>query len=193
MADINELPLVDEPIPTTNLDEVQVMGGGLPQPGTYLFTLPAGIDKCWEVLATNLGQRLQLYFSKDNRLSWKRGDEEGHLTVRVSGREKGKAPSDLVMLLKSQGFTGTVETNKQISDGLNTCGGKPFVAEIIFTAYNKNLSKEYRSRTYKKKDGTTQTPVPKGTDGKFLTEFQDPDDGSLVRVRAELENIRAAK
>jgi hypothetical protein len=195
VSNINDLNLSDDPIPAVDLDNLPPEGFESPQPGTYVITLPTKMD-CWEKLATDQGQRVRANFKKteagDFRLKYKGAASEGLLSLSLSNVQFGKRPSKLAYLAAALGYKGEFTTNREIVDAISAAAGKSFIANITYSASNKNTGQKWATRGYtNKQTGKVTKPIPHDANGKSMMEFVD--DGTLLRCWPDLESFKPAQ
>jgi hypothetical protein len=203
--DLNALGLVDEELPEqTDLDALQEEPTfELPQPGTYLFTLPQEIfyPQAFKSYTDNKGvQRIQASFRIiKNEAQERIGDfrlrtHTGQLVgISLGNMPMGNKGSKLDYMLKAVGFGGILRSNLDYIKAVIGSAGDSFKASLIYTAGNKDTKERYSSRPWKSKDGTKEAkPIPRGPDGKFPQEFVD-GHGQSLRCFPDLENFSPAK
>lgn len=211
MVNLSELGLPDEkfdaPVVLDELPE-QIGGFELLHPGTYLFTLPDNLEGVWpngvwERKQTAQQTRISANFRKskdtdfDGRLKAVLPGDNGkplerHVSVSLNNIPMGKLASKLDYLLSALGSKETLDSNAAYVEALVKFSGHSFIADVIWTAWDKSTNQSFSTRPYEnKKTGKIVKPIPRGADGKFKQEFEE--DGVLLRCRLELENIRAAR
>lgn len=212
--DLQQLGLVDEELPEqTDLDELQEEPTfELPQPGRYIFTLPAVITypAAFKAYQDNKGiQRIQAVFRKakdpqgnptgdDFRLGVGSAGAaslvgpNAKLSINLGNMPMGTKGSKLDYLLKAVGGAGTLRSNADYIKAVIAASGLSFTASLIYQASNKDTKERYSSRPWKSKDGSKEAkPIPRGLDGKFPQEFVD-GHGQLLRCFPDLENFGPA-
>lgn len=203
--DINGLGLNDEEFANpVNLDELpeQFSGFELPQPGTYIFTLPSQVTGVWpyglwQKIDDGKGQRLKAMFRVGKTEDGQKTDFDGRLGIGDKGKialslsnvPMGKMPSKLDYLLgEGLGYTGILNSNAAYVKALASEGGQKFKARLVWTASNKEANLRYSSRPWKTKDGSKEAlAIPRDSRG-FLQEFVD-STGKLIRCFPDLEGF----
>lgn len=209
--DLQQLGLADEQLPEqTDLDQLQEEPTfELPQPGRYIFTLPAVITypAAFKAYQDNKGiQRIQAVFRKTRDAEGNpTGDDfrlmvapsnpsgsTGRLSINLGNMPMGTKGSKLDYLLKAVGGAGTLRSNADYIKAVIAASGLSFSAQLIYTAGNRDTKERYSSRPWKSKDGSKEArPIPRGHDGKFPQEFVDVH-GATLRCFADLENFGPA-
>lgn len=203
--DINALGLNDETFAApVNLDELpeQFAGFELPQPGTYIFTLPTQVsgvwpNGLWQKIDTGKEQRLKAQFRLGKTEDGQKTEFDGRLGIgegrkialSLTNAPLGKMPSKLDYLLgEGLGYTGILNSNAAYIKALAAEGGAKFKARLVWTASNKEANLRYSSRPWKSKDGSKEAlPIPRDKNG-FLQEFVD-STGKLLRCFPDLEGF----
>jgi hypothetical protein len=212
--DLNDLGLVDEPIPV-DLADLPEQGGRPaipPQPGTYRFWLPKtlpNVKEFWETYQTEKGQRLRAVFQGEHSLVMASGTQ---FRARISngerprGKEK-KLASDMAFLLQALGHKGAVGVNSEYKAALQDHAGGEFLADVVYRGFcnpkkdryvngvkeaGAGCGQEYSMRGYKKADGKLVKKVPQSDTGAWPSEFTCVC-GADVRAFAELENFKPAR
>lgn len=168
MAKLNDLQLGTEKIGDADFDQIPEQMGGYrpdPQPGTYLFKLPAKLDAIWDTIETkDRGTRLNAIFDDANPLEIVQspgGTLDGEpFQTRISNveRKRGKRDdpnaveaSDMDYLLRDGlGEKAKPKTNKQYADTLMKHAGETFKADIErswFCNPNRNIRTAEGDRT----------------------------------------------
>lgn len=204
--DLQQLGLVDEALPEqTDLDALQEEPTfELPQPGKYIFTLPAVITypAAFKAQADGKGiQRIQAVFRKgkdaagnptDDDFRLTIGNGPGRLSINLGNMPMGTKGSKLDYMLKAVGGSGSLRSNGDYIKAVIGAAGLSFSASLIYQASNKDTKERYSSRPWKSKDGSKEAkPIPRGADGKFPQEFVD-SHGVLLRCFPDLENFGPA-
>jgi hypothetical protein len=159
MANLNDLPLNAETIDDVDPETVPLLGGGAPlppQPGTYVFRLPASeaIFSCFEVEeTTDQGQRLRAVFADETALWNETLNQPYHArisnrtrSIKVNdpenpGQKKSVSISDMAQMLRVLGSLPEDKTNTAYGNALIKAGGKRFKGEHTLTA-NCNPKRE---------------------------------------------------
>jgi hypothetical protein len=202
--DLQALGLVDEELPEqTDLDALaEEPTFEMPQPGKYVFTLPAVITypAAFKVQPDGKGvQRIQAVFRKGKDAEGNPTGEDfrlhvgsGRLSINLGNMPMGERGSKLSYLLKACRFGGTLRTNADYIKAVIAAAGTSFQANLIYTANNKDTKERYSSRPWKSKDGSKEAkPIPRGSDGKYPQEFVDAH-GVTLRCFPDLENFSPA-
>lgn len=197
MSNINDLELSDEQLPEVDLDNLPQEGFAPPQPGTYVLTLPKDMENLWEKYqSTGHGERVKANFKKngtgDFRLKYAKNDQDGMLSLSLSNQPIGNRPGKLDYLAAALGNKGSYSFNHEIIAALVKHGGEQFIANVVYTAKNKNTNQRFSTRPYtNSKTGEVVKAIPKDVNGAYLVEFVD--EGTLVRAFPDLEQFRPAK
>jgi len=202
MANLNDLPLNAETIDDVDTETVPLLGGGIPlppQPGTYVFRLPAAeaLFNCFEPEETaDQGQRLRAVFKEEASL-WNETlnqPYDGRVSNRVRyinvndpenpGQKKSIGISDMAQLLRVVDSIPEHKTNAGYGNALVKGAGRRFKAEHILTATCSKTRDIYKS-------GAVVKGV-KGCGSKYALEAYTPKQGPPVGVIPKDEDGKVA-
>lgn len=217
MADLNDLPLVDEGAPPVDFNELPPERGGikpLPPAGFHNFRLPPAhlLSKSFEIIQTEKGQRLAVVFSDEAELFvMDTGDTmRARITTEEFGRGKEKIlVSNFAYLLNALGETKAPASQKGYGELLKQHAGETFQAEVVYTAmcnpkndiYKdgsvqpgvKGCGRKYKQQGYKPRDGGPEVfSIPRDDTGNYAHMFECKC-GSILRCFGNLQNFRPTK
>lgn len=194
LEELNLLPEKPAPVDLGDMPEQRQENYYLPQPGDYIWRLPADLSDIYETFATDQGQRVVAKF-KGGRMLINEHGERLMQDIKNTDRadfKTGKKFNDFAYLLSALGFEGRLEDNGQYISALAGCGGKLFKAELVWTATDRNTKQGFKQRGYKitrgPNAGTEYLALPK-IGNKFQENFMH--EGQEIRAFGNLKNFRS--
>ena len=206
---LDDLGLVDEPLPPQSYDDLPEFGtfGPPPQPGPYRMALPAALDKVWETFDSDRGVRVRMVRDRDNPLRIVRSPDgtlnNDTFRTRLSNLERNRGDiqaSDLDYLLRALGEKTRPAGNRDAIQKIIAHAGREFGCDITFSWV---CDPKRNVRVYNEQNQLQEVPGRGGCGKKFYqrdiqrvnglipVEITCGGCGAVLRAFANLDNIRA--